>query len=121
MKIPDANHPISIEDSPVRVKVTAGGKTVADSRDALVLREANYKPVYYIPRKDVEMALLEKTSHSTHCPYKGDASYFTIDAGDHKSENAIWSYEDPYPSVAAIKDHVAFYPNRVDRIEELAS
>ena len=96
--------------------VTVGGRTVADTRDALVLREANYPPVHYVPRKDVDMTMLERTSHSTYCPYKGDCAYFSIPAGGARSVNAVWTYENPYASVAAIKEALAFYPDRVDSI-----
>jgi uncharacterized protein (DUF427 family) len=119
VRIPGPDHPITIEKTPQRVRVTVAGKTVADSRDALTLREASYPPVQYIPRKDVDFSLLERTAHSSHCPYKGDASYFSIVPGGERSANAVWSYETPNPSVAQIKEHVAFYPNRVDAIELL--
>ena len=89
-----------------------------DTRAALTLREAAYKPVLYVPRGDVDMSLLERTSHATYCPYKGDCAYYSIPAGGERSVNAVWSYEAPYPSVAAIKDYVAFYPTRVDAIEQ---
>jgi uncharacterized protein (DUF427 family) len=94
------------------------GHTVADTTQALVMRETTYKPVFYIPREDADMTILERTSHSTHCPYKGDASYFSIRVGGRLSENAIWSYEQPFPAVDAIAGRLAFYPNRVDAIEE---
>lgn len=85
----------------------------------MTLREASYPAVQYIPRKDVDMTLLERTDHSTHCPYKGDASYYSITPGGERSKNAIWTYETPHDAVSEIKDHVAFYPDRVDSIEEL--
>jgi uncharacterized protein (DUF427 family) len=84
----------------------------------LTLREAHYPPVQYVPRKDVDMALLERTDHATYCPYKGDSAYFSIPLGGARSANAVWSYEAPYAAVAQIKDHLAFYPDRVDAIEE---
>jgi uncharacterized protein (DUF427 family) len=93
------------------------GRVVADTRAALTLREAHYPPVQYIPRADVEMALLARTDHTSYCPYKGDASYFSIPAGGERAANAVWSYETPFDAVAVIKDHVAFYPDRVDAIE----
>ncbi len=95
-------------------------ETVADTRRALVLQEASYKPVFYIPREDAQLALLEKTTHGTHCPYKGDASYYSIKVGDRIAENAIWSYEAPFPAMREIAGHLAFYPNRVDAIEVTA-
>jgi uncharacterized protein (DUF427 family) len=119
VRIPGPDHPITIEKTPQRVRVTVAGKTIADSRDALTLREASYPPVQYIPRKDIDFAQLERTTHTSHCPYKGDASYYSIVPGGARSVNAVWSYETPHPAVAQIKEHVAFYPNRVDAIELL--
>lgn len=116
IKIPSAAHPIAIEANPQRVVVTIGGRIVADTRDALTVREASYPPVQYIPRKDIDMALLERTHHATYCPYKGDCAYYSIPVGGERSVNAAWTYEDPYDSVAEIKGHIAFYPNRVGSI-----
>ncbi len=118
MKLPGPGHPITIAAHPNRVRVMFNGRAVADSTGALALRETNYPPVLYIPRADVDMALLERTAHATHCPYKGDASYYTIRVGERVTENAIWSYEQPYPAVAEIAGRIAFYPKRVDAIEE---
>jgi uncharacterized protein (DUF427 family) len=103
------------------VVVTLGGKVVAETAHALTLREAGYPPVQYIPREDVDMAALERTQHSTYCPYKGDASYYSIPAGGERSVNAIWTYEQPFEAVAALRNHLAFYPDRVDSIDERAS
>jgi uncharacterized protein (DUF427 family) len=119
MKIPDASHPITIAPSEHRVRITHGGKVIADSRKALALKEASYPVVHYIPREDVDFTALTRTDHSTHCPYKGDAAYYSVDADGRHSENAIWSYEAPYPAVGGISGHLAFYPQRVDRIELL--
>lgn len=118
IKLPGPDHPISIEPNPARVTVSIAGRTVADTRSALTLKEASYGPVQYIPRKDVDMTLLERTDHHTYCPYKGDCAYFSIPLGAERSVNAVWTYEAPYAAVAAIKDHVAFYPHRVDAIDE---
>jgi uncharacterized protein (DUF427 family) len=120
MKLPNADHPITIERNPARIVVTLAGRVIADTREALTLREASYPAVQYIPRKDVDMALLQRTDHATYCPYKGDAAYFSIPLGGERSANAVWTYESPFAAVAEIKDHVAFYPNRVDAIEERA-
>jgi uncharacterized protein (DUF427 family) len=120
IKVPGPDHPITIAPNPVRVVVTVAGRVVANTTEALTLREASYAPVQYIPRKDVDMALLQRTNHATYCPYKGDAAYFSIPAGGEGAANAVWTYEHPYDAVSAIKDHVAFYPNRVDAIEERA-
>jgi uncharacterized protein (DUF427 family) len=117
VKIPGPDHPITIKPAAERVRVTFNGKVVADTRRALVMQEAAYKPVFYIPREDAQMAAFERTAHSTMCPYKGDASYYTIKVGDRVAENAIWSYESPYSAVAEIANHLAFYPDRVDAIE----
>ena len=121
MKTPGPDHPISIDRNPSRVVVTLAGKVIADTVDAMTLREAHYPPVHYIPRRDVDMAALERTQHSTYCPYKGNASYYSIPAGSERSVNAIWTYEEPYEAVAAIRDHLAFYPDRVDSIDKRAS
>lgn len=119
MKFPNPDHPITIEANPRRVRVTFAGRVVAETTRALTLREAAYAPVHYIPREDVDPALLQASTHRTYCPYKGDASYHSIEAGDRRSENAIWCYEAPYPAVAEIAGHLAFYPSRVDAIEEV--
>ena len=102
VKIPGPDHPITIERNPARVIVSIAGRVVADTREALTLREAAYPAVQYIPRKDVDMALLDRTDHTTYCPYKGNCSYFSI----------------PLAAVTPIKDYLAFYPDRVDAIEE---
>jgi uncharacterized protein (DUF427 family) len=118
MKIPGPNHPISIEKNPSRVVVTVGGKVIADTREALTLREASYPAVQYIPRRDVDMAALTRSEHTTHCPYKGDASYYNIPAGGDRSLNAAWTYEMPFEAMARIKDYLAFYPDRVDELND---
>jgi uncharacterized protein (DUF427 family) len=118
MKLPGLDHPITIEPNPARVTVSAAGHIIADTRSALTLREGGYAAVQYIPQKDVDMTLLKRTDHHTYCPYKGDCSYYSIPPGGERSVNAVWTYEAPYAAVAAIKDHVAFYPDRVDAIEK---
>lgn len=118
MKVPGPDHPITITPNPRRVRVVLGGVTIAETMRALTLREANYPPVHYIPRDDAAMAHFSATSHGTYCPYKGDASYFTVTAGGRTAANGVWSYAAPFPAVAAIAGHLAFYPDRVDRIEE---
>jgi len=117
MKIPGPDHPISIDANPSRVRVTVGGKVIADTRHALTLREAAYPAVQYIPRRDVDMAALRRSEHTTYCPYKGEASYYSIPSGGDRSLNAVWSYENPFAAMAQIKDHLAFYPDRVDEIK----
>jgi uncharacterized protein (DUF427 family) len=116
IKIPGPDHPITIEVNPSRVVVKVSGRIIADTRDALTLREASYPPVQYIPRRDVDMAVLARSEHTTYCPYKGDASYYSIPAGADRSINAVWTYEAPFDAMAQIKDYVAFYPDRVDEI-----
>jgi len=116
IRVPGPDHPITIERNPVRVVVSVAGRVIADTRDALTLRESTYPPVQYIPLKDVDMSLLEPTDHSKYCPYKGDCAYYSIPIGGDKSMNAVWTYEVPFAAVAEIKDHFAFYPDRVDEI-----
>jgi uncharacterized protein (DUF427 family) len=118
IKVPGPDHPISIERNPARIVVSVAGRVIADSRNALTLSEADYPPVQYIPRQDVDLSQLKRTDHVTYCPYKGDCSYYSIPAGGKRSVNAVWTYENPYPAVAQIKGHVAFYPDRVDEIAE---
>lgn len=120
IRIPGPDHPITVELSPNRIIVRLGAKVIADTTRALTLREANYPAALYIPREDADMTALVRTDHVTYCPYKGDASYYSIPAGGDRSVNAIWTYEAPYDAVGQIKGHLAFYPDRVDAIEERA-
>jgi len=115
---PSPSHQITITANPARVVVSVAGRAVADSRSALTLREALYPPVQYIPIADVDRSLLERTDTATYCPFKGDASYYTVTVDGKQAVDAVWSYESPHPAVAEIKDHVAFYPDRVDSIVE---
>jgi uncharacterized protein (DUF427 family) len=114
--IPGPGHPITIRPHAGRIVVKLGGETIAYTTQALSLQEAAYPAVLYIPRDDVDMSLLARTDHATYCPYKGDCAYYSIPAGGERSVNAVWTYEAPYEAVAAIKDYLAFYPNRVDSI-----
>jgi uncharacterized protein (DUF427 family) len=118
MKIPGPDHPISIENCLSRIVVTLNGVVIADTRNAITLHESKHPKVHYIPREDVNMMLLERSTHETYCAYKGDASYFSLPMGGERSANAAWSYEDPYDAVALIKGHLAFFPDRVDAITE---
>src|ERR1700730_14166070 len=118
IKIPGPDHPIFIERNPARVVVSVAGHVIAETRNALTLRESDYSPVQYIPRADVDFSQLEGSNHATYCPYKGDCSYYSISAGGKKSVNAVRSYDAPFPAVAQIKGRVAFYPDRVDEIVE---
>ena len=117
MKIPGPEHPLSVERNSSRVVISVAGRVIADTREALTLREANYPAVQYIPRKDVDMAQLTRSDRTTYCPYKGDAAYFSIPGGGERSIDAVWTYETPYTAVSGIKDHLAFYADRVDAIE----
>jgi uncharacterized protein (DUF427 family) len=113
MKLPGPDHPITVAFNPKRVQVEYNGHVIVDTRRALTLRESTYPAVQYVPRDDVSMDYMTRTEHHTHCPYKGEASYYTILMDGQFAENAVWSYEDPYPAMAEIKDHLAFYPNKV--------
>lgn len=119
MTAPSHPHAITITPNPNRVQVTFNGTVIADTRRALALREGPLPPAQYIPREDVTMSCLRPTTHSTHCPFKGDASYFTVSVDGKTAENAVWTYETPLASVADIKDCVAFYPEKMDAIAEL--
>ena len=115
MRVPGPDHPITVEPTPARVVVRVGDLVVADTTAALTLREADYTPVQYVPLSDVDPALLRRTKTSTYCPFKGKASYYTIAAPDGgELTDAVWTYEEPYPAVAPIGGHVAFYPGRVE-------
>ena len=118
MKLPGPDHPIAITPNPRRVRVTAGDVVIAESARALTLKEAKYPAVQYVPRQDANMTLLERTDRVTHCPYKGDASYYSVKANGKTLDNAIWTYETPFPAMSEISGHLAFYPDKV-KIEEL--
>ncbi|WP_405061959.1 DUF427 domain-containing protein [Kribbella sp. NBC_01505] len=112
-KIPGPDHPITVGKNPDRVVVKLGEQVIADTRDALSLQESTYPAAQYIPRADVDFTLLERTELTTYCPYKGDASYYSILPAGEAGVNAVWTYEQPYEAVADIRDHVAFYPDKV--------
>lgn len=118
MKLPGPDHPITITPNPRRIRVTAGDVVIADTTKALTLKEGRYPAVQYVPREDTNMALLERTDRVTHCPYKGDASYFSIKADGKTLDNAIWTYETPFPAMTEISGRLAFYPDKV-KIEEV--
>ena len=118
IKQPGPDHPITIEPNRARVIVTVAGRTIADTQNALTLREAGYAPVQYIPLADVDHSELQPSDHVSYCPFKGDASYYSVPVGGERSVAAVWTYREPFAAVAAIKDHVAFYPDRVDSIAE---
>jgi uncharacterized protein (DUF427 family) len=115
-KIPGPDHPITIEPTGVRVVARVGAQIVAETTRALTLREANYPPVQYIPLADVDQTLLTASATQTYCPYKGDASYYSIAAADGGQADAVWSYRKPYEAVADIAGHVAFYTDKVDLV-----
>jgi uncharacterized protein (DUF427 family) len=118
MKLPGPDHPITITPNPKRVRVTADGVVIAETTHALTLKEAIYPAVQYIPRQDAKMDLFTRTERTTHCPYKGDANYFSIKTSGKTLDNAIWTYETPFPAMAEIAGHLAFYPDKV-KIEEV--
>ncbi len=111
-------HHITIEPHPKRVKVYCNGASVADSKRTLVLREGPLPPALYFPREDVQMERLQPTTHSTHCPFKGDAAYYSIKADNAMVENAIWTYESPISAVQQIKGFLAFDREKVEVTEE---
>jgi len=117
IRIPGPDHPITISLTAGKVRVTVAGRIIAESSRALRLEEKGHPPAYYLPRNDADMSLLVRTEHYTYCPYKGDCDYFSIPIGGSKSENAVWTYENPFEAVASIKEYLAFYPSRIDAIE----
>ena len=117
MKLPGPDHPITIAPEARRVRVRVGDAVIADTRNALRLDEARYPAVFYVPRADIRAENFVASAQTSHCPYKGDAHYFDLVVDGTRRPDAVWSYADPYPAVAAIRDHVAFYPDRVDAIE----
>ncbi|WP_151083380.1 DUF427 domain-containing protein [Nocardioides cynanchi] len=112
--VPGPDHPITITPAESAVTVRYADRLVASTERALVLQEANYPPVFYVPLEDVEPSVLQATAHETYCPYKGDASYYSLADGDALAENAVWTYRTPYDAVSAIAGHVAFYPHHVE-------
>jgi uncharacterized protein (DUF427 family) len=114
VRIPGVDHPITIEPAAERVTVRAGGRVIADTTAALVLREAHYSPVYYVPLADVEPSALSRSERSTYCPFKGDASYYHVVTGDGLIADAVWEYLEPYEAVGEIAGHVAFYRSKVE-------
>ncbi len=116
---PGPNHPITVSDAGVRVVVRVAGQVLADSRSALTLQESDYPAVHYIPREDVDMSLLERTDHESYCPFKGEASYYSIPSAGERGINSVWTYETPYDAVTPIAGHLAVYTNRMDSVEEL--
>ncbi|MDR4483717.1 MAG: DUF427 domain-containing protein [Nitrospirales bacterium] len=121
MTTPSHPHAITITPNPNRIKVTFNGTVIADTNRAVTLREGPVPPVQYFPREDVTMTYLHPTAHSTHCPFKGDASYFTVSVNGRTAENAVWTYETPLASVADITNYMAFYPEKMDAMEEFPS
>ena len=111
---PSPEHPIAIERAGRRVTVNAGGKMIAQTENALELREAKYPPVFYIPRADVDMESLERSDRTSYCPFKGDANYYSVPALGERGRNSVWTYEMPYEAVAQIEEHLAFYQDRVE-------
>ena len=119
MKLPGPDHPITVDPYPRRVRVEFEGHLIADSEDVLILREKDYRPVFYFPRDDVSMEYFARSEHGSYCPYKGHANYYTLNMDGHIEENAVWTYEEPFPAMAGIADMVSFYPDKVDSIVTL--
>jgi uncharacterized protein (DUF427 family) len=117
MKIPGPDHPITLEPATRRWRARFAGEVIADTANAIVLREAAYPPRVYFPRADVDMARLTRTAHTTHCPYKGDAAYFSVTGDGQAAENAVWTYEQPYPAMQAIDGRLSFYTDKVEVYE----
>jgi uncharacterized protein (DUF427 family) len=117
IRIPGLDHPIDIEPTDGRVRIRLGGRVVAESSAALTLREASYPPVQYVPLADVDPAVLEPSSHTSYCPFKGKATYYSLKVGDRVVPDSVWTYVDPHDAVAPIKDHVAFYVDKMDSVE----
>jgi len=117
MKQPGPDHPITLTPEPRRIRVLVAGVAVADTRKAVRLQEATYPPVFYIPRADIRADHFIPSARTSHCPYKGNARYFDLVVDGTRRPDAVWSYEAPFPAVAEIQGHVAFYPDRVDAIE----
>jgi len=115
--LPGRRHPITVSEAAVRVVVRHGGRVIADSRSALTVREADHPPVHYLPRADVDLSALAASDHTSYCPFKGEASYFSVVGAGDVGTNAVWSYEDPYDAVSEIKGYLAFYANRVEVTE----
>jgi uncharacterized protein (DUF427 family) len=114
VKVPGPDHPITIEPVSEQVTVQANGRIVAQTKSALLLREASLPPVYYVPLEDVDESLIERSDTHTYCPYKGDASYYNVVTDDGTVVDAVWTYERPYEAMRAIAGHVAFYPHKVE-------
>jgi uncharacterized protein (DUF427 family) len=112
-------HRVDLHPDKRRARITFGGVTIAESNDTLRVEETGHGPVHYFPEKDVRLDLLKPTEHSTHCPFKGDASYWSIavDDGKKQAENAVWGYKTPFDEVIGLAGHYAFYSNRVDSVE----
>lgn len=113
------HHKVETRPAGVRVRVTFNGEVIADTRDAIKMEEDGHPPVYYVPHHDVKMDHFKRTEHTSYCPFKGHASYYSLTSGERIEENAVWSYEQPYDEVSAIRERLAFYPGKVDRIEAL--
>ena len=120
IKIPGPDHPITISPVEGKVRVTVAGRMIAETTRTFRLEEKGYSPVYYLPRSDADMSLLVRSTHYTYCPYKGDCTYYSIPVGGSRSENAVWTYEQPHEAVSVNREYLAFYPSRVDAIEVIS-
>jgi uncharacterized protein (DUF427 family) len=117
MKTPGPDHPITLTPATRRWRAMYSGHVIADSNDVIILAEAGYKQAIYFPRADVAMEYMSRTARTTHCPYKGEAAYYTVLMNGHIAENAVWTYEEPYPAMELIRDRLAFYPDKVELYE----
>lgn len=117
MKVPGPGHPITITPTAKRWRGKFNGHVIADSANAVILQEATYPPVVYFPREDVSMEFMARTERTTHCPFKGDAAYYTLSMDGEIAQNAVWTYETPFPATTAIAGRLAFYPDQVELYE----
>jgi uncharacterized protein (DUF427 family) len=118
LREPPPDHPITIDAEPRRVRVRALGQVIVDTQTALALKEGHYPVVHYSPRSDTDMSRLAPSDHTSWCPFKGEARYFhLVGPNGARTENAVWSYEAPPSGLAGIKDHLAFYPDKIDALD----
>jgi uncharacterized protein (DUF427 family) len=110
-------HRVDLVPGRQHVRMMFNGATVADSEKPLIVNETGYDPVLYIPEKDIRREYLTPSAYETHCPYKGEAHYWTLKVGDKSVENAVWSYPEPYDETEGLKGHYAFYTDKLDRVE----
>ncbi len=118
VKLPSAEYPITVNRSASHFVIVFRGRTLADTTRALILRENMLPRVVYVPREDVNLSLLRRSTKETYCPYKGTASYFEPDVGGDSGDPIAWTYEQPFAAVSTIAGHIAFYADKMDSISE---